>query len=77
MMGLGSCHEWKQTPTEELVEPILHGKYLTDLNPNRKAATKGGSMPWNFRFRNSDFGIMLGLQSAIRNPRSAIQLPCS
>jgi hypothetical protein len=46
---LGSCHEWKQTPTEELVEPILHGKYLTDLNPNRKAATKGGSMPAIFR----------------------------
>ena len=32
-------------PDEELVEPILHGKYLTDLNPNREAATEGGSMP--------------------------------
>jgi hypothetical protein len=43
--------------TEELVEPILHEKYLTDLNPNRKAATKGGSMPGNFGLQIAECGF--------------------
>jgi hypothetical protein len=44
-------------PDEELVEPILHAKYLTDLNPNRKAATKGGSMPGNFGLQIAECGL--------------------
>jgi hypothetical protein len=30
---------------------------LTDLNPNRKAATKGGSMPGNFGLQIAECGF--------------------
>jgi hypothetical protein len=34
---------------DDFVDLIIHEPHMIDFNPNRKAATKGGSMPWKIR----------------------------
>ena len=40
------------SPLEHLVDLTIHERHLIELNPNRKVATKGGSMPGIFQMQN-------------------------
>ena len=40
------------SPLEHLVDLAVHEKHFIELNPNRKVATKGGSMPGIFQMQN-------------------------
>jgi len=47
-----------------------------NLNPNREAATKGGSMSKNLEFRIADFGLDENLQFRSRQfPRAISFIP--